>query len=63
MGTSECLLDDSVRFADRAKAAGLNVSLEIWDDMIHMFQLFASWLPEGQDAISKIGAFIQNSLS
>ena len=63
VGTSECLLDDSVRFADRAKAAGVNVSLEIWNGMIHMFQLFASWLPEGQEAISKIGAFIQNSLS
>lgn len=63
VGTSELLLDDSVRFADRAKAAGVEVTLDIWDDMIHMFQLFASFAPEGQEAINKIGAFIQKSLS
>lgn len=51
-----------IRFADLAKAAGVEVSLELWDDMIHMFQMFAALAPEGQDAINKIGEFILKSL-
>ena len=62
VGTAEILLDDSIRFADLAKAAGVKVSLELWDDMIHMFQMFAAMAPEGQDAINKIGEFILKSL-
>ena len=36
----------------------MNVTLEQWDDMIHVFQAFAVMLPEGQQAIEKIGAFM-----
>ncbi|MFX1365763.1 MAG: alpha/beta hydrolase [Promethearchaeota archaeon] len=62
VGTSEILFDDSIRFADRAKSAGIEVSLEIWDDMFHNFQLYAYSVPEGQEAINKIGMFIQRIL-
>ena len=62
VGTAEILIDDAVRFADLAKAAGVEVKLEIWDDMIHMFQMFATMIPEGRDAIAKIGEFIHKSL-
>jgi monoterpene epsilon-lactone hydrolase len=62
VGTRETLLDDSIRFADLAKSAGVDVKLDIWDDMIHMFQMFATMLPEGQKAIDKIGEFILKSL-
>ena len=63
VGTSEILLDDSVRLANRAKEAGVDVKLEIWDDMIHVFQAFAAVAPEGQDGINKIGEFIQKFFS
>jgi monoterpene epsilon-lactone hydrolase len=63
VGSSEVLLDDSLRFVDRAKNAGAEVSLEVWDEMIHMFQLYAYVVPEGQEAINKIGEFIQKSLN
>jgi len=59
VGTSETLLDDSTRLAERAKAAGVDVTLEVWDDMIHVWQLFAPVLPEGQQAIERIGEFIR----
>jgi len=62
VGTSEILLDDSIRLAERAKAAGVNVKLEVWDDMIHVFQAFAAFAPESREAIGKIGEFIQNYL-
>lgn len=58
VGDAETLLDDSNRLADRAKAAGVSVKLEVWPEMIHVWQLFASILPEGQDAIDVIGKFI-----
>jgi epsilon-lactone hydrolase len=62
VGTAEILLDDATRIADRAKAAGVDASLEVWDDMIHVWQLFAPLLPEGQQAIERIGAFIREHL-
>lgn len=52
-------LDDSARLADRAKAAGVDVTLDVWDDMFHVWQVFASMLPEGQQAIDRIGEFIR----
>jgi acetyl esterase/lipase len=59
VGTAETLLDDSTRIAERARAAGVQVTLDVWDDMIHVWQLFAPMLPEGQQAIERIGAFIR----
>jgi acetyl esterase/lipase len=59
VGTREVLLDDSTRFADRAREAGVDVTLEPWEDMIHVWQFFAFMLPEGQQAIDRIGEFIQ----
>jgi len=59
VGTAETLLDDSTRLADRAKAAGVDVTLERWDEMIHVWQFCAALLPEGQQAIDRIGEFIQ----
>ncbi len=59
VGTAETLLDDSTRLAERARKAGVNVTLEPWEDMIHVFQAFAPILPEGREAIERIGAFVR----
>ncbi|UCD57202.1 MAG: alpha/beta hydrolase [Candidatus Hydrogenedentota bacterium] len=59
VGTAEVLLDDSTRLAERARAAGVNVVLEPWEEMIHVWQFFAAMLPEGQQAIDRIGDFIR----
>jgi acetyl esterase/lipase len=59
VGESETMLDDSTRFAERAKAAGVDVTLEVWEDMVHVWPAFASFLPEGQQAIERIGQFIR----
>jgi monoterpene epsilon-lactone hydrolase len=55
VGQNEVLLDDSTRMADRAKAAGVDVTLEVWPDMIHVWHFFAAALPEAQQAIERIG--------
>jgi acetyl esterase/lipase len=58
VGTAEVLLDDSTRLAERARKAGVTVTLEPWEDMIHVWQAFAALLPEGRQAIDRIGEFI-----
>lgn len=63
VGTAETLLDDSTRLAERARAAGVPVELEIWDDMIHVFQMFAPLLPEADRANEKIAAFLRGRLA
>ncbi len=63
VGDAEILLSDSTRVADKAKAAGIDVSLEVWDEMIHVWHLFASILPEGQQAIEQLGEFIRERVA
>jgi acetyl esterase/lipase len=58
VGDAEVLLDDATRVAERAKAAGVQVELEVWDEMVHVWHVFAKLLPEGQQAIDKIGKFV-----
>ena len=59
VGTAEVLLDDSIRLADRAKEAGVDVTLEVWDDMPHVWQAFASFLPEAREALEQCGQFVK----
>ncbi|HVN85689.1 MAG TPA: alpha/beta hydrolase [Candidatus Binatia bacterium] len=63
VGTAETLLDDSTRLAERARKAGVTVTLEPWEDMIHVFQAFAPLLPEGQQAIDRIGEFMRQQFA
>jgi phosphinothricin tripeptide acetyl hydrolase len=60
VGTAELLLDDSTRFAEQAEMAGVDVTLEVWDDMIHVWQSFADFLPEAKDAVARIGSFVDD---
>jgi monoterpene epsilon-lactone hydrolase len=62
VGTAETLLDDATRLADRARAAGVAVDLEIWDDMVHVWHAFAPMLPEAEQAIAGIGAWVRTRL-
>lgn len=62
VGTAETLLDDARAFADAAERAGVDVTYEAWDDMIHVWHTFAAMLPEAQQAIDRIGAFVKEQL-
>jgi monoterpene epsilon-lactone hydrolase len=59
VGTAETLLDDSTRLADQAESSRVKVELSIWEDMIHVWPIFAPVLPEGQQAIERIGKFVR----
>ena len=62
-GSIEILRDDSVRLAQKAKDAGVDATLEIWDDMPHNWPMYAHVLPEGQRAIDRIGEFVRGNLA
>lgn len=57
-GSTEMLLDDSVRAHDRAQQAGTNSRIDVWPDMPHVFPLF-SMLPEARHALGDVAAFIE----
>jgi len=59
VGDAEVLLDDSTRAAEKARAAGVDVTLEVFPDMPHVWHAFAPFLPEATDAIERIGAFVR----
>lgn len=59
VGTAEILLSDATRLAEKAEAAGVDVTLEVWDGMMHVFQAFSSRIPEGKKAVHSIGSFIK----
>jgi len=58
VGDRETGLDDSVRFAAKARAAGVRADLEVYEDMIHVFQQFAADIPQARLAIAAIGRFL-----
>ncbi|MDR8394729.1 alpha/beta hydrolase [Paraburkholderia sp. USG1] len=63
VGDRETVLSDSTELADRARAAGVTAELQVWDNMIHVFQQFPSELVEARDALQSIGAFLRAHLS
>jgi len=60
VGSSETLLDDSIRLAAVAGAAGVRVTLEVWPDMIHAWHLFYQQVAAGRRALASVGAFIRS---
>jgi len=60
VGSDEVLLDDAVQLAERAKAAGVDATLEIYDRMIHVWHWFLPMLDEAQTAVNAIGRFVRS---
>ncbi|MGW1865922.1 alpha/beta hydrolase [Streptomyces mauvecolor] len=58
VGTNEVLLDDSTRMAARARAAGVDVVLDITADVPHVFQSFAGVLDEADEALDRAALFL-----
>lgn len=56
-GSEEVLLSDSTALAERASAAGVYVNLELWPEMIHVFQYFHGMLSDARQAIARMGAW------
>ncbi|MFZ2098340.1 MAG: alpha/beta hydrolase [Anaerolineales bacterium] len=61
VGSDEVLLSDSTSFAERARQAGVEVTLEVWPRMQHVWQFTASFMPEARQAIEQIGKYIKKN--
>jgi epsilon-lactone hydrolase len=59
VGSDEVLLDDARGLGQRAKAAGVDVTVEEWPSMIHVWHWFLPMLDEAQSAVDGIGRFIR----
>ena len=59
---SEVLLDDATRVAERARAAGVEVTLKIWQGQPHVWQLFPHIMPEARDSLEQASRFLLGHL-
>lgn len=62
VGDDEMLLDDSTRWAAAAKAAGVEVTLDVQMGLWHVWQAAAGLVPEADRAVADIAAFINRRL-
>jgi acetyl esterase/lipase len=62
VGGAEILHDQIQRFAEQARAAGVDVDLQLYPDQFHDFQLQASLLPEGAAALEDAARFLRTHL-
>jgi monoterpene epsilon-lactone hydrolase len=63
VGTDEVLLDDARRIDRLAREQGVRSTLEVWDEMIHVWHWFYPQLREGREAIAKLGNFVRTATS
>lgn len=54
----EVLRDDTLRVAERARVAGVDVTLRMWHGVPHVWQFFAAVLPEARESLSDAVAFM-----
>lgn len=59
VGGNEVLYDDAIRMAKKLSLAGVKVSLETYDNMMHVWQIFGGIVPEANKAIDHIGDFVK----
>ena len=62
VGDNETLLDDAQRFAARAREKGVDVTVEVYPEMQHVFQFLAGRAPEGDDAVERLGQWVRPRL-
>jgi len=62
VGDDETLLDDSIRLADRARAAGVDVRIDVFPEMQHVFQMAAGTMPEADEANDRLAEWVRPRL-
>lgn len=59
VGGGEVLLDDSTRFAERLRTAGVEVGVEIAEGLFHGYHFHHGLLPDAKVALASAGAFVR----
>jgi monoterpene epsilon-lactone hydrolase len=63
VGTRELLYDDTTRVAERARTAGVDVTLEVGEGLIHVWPFFGEQVPESVASVARIGEFVRKHTS
>jgi acetyl esterase/lipase len=63
VGTEEILLSDSLRMISNAKKYDVDIKVDIWEGMLHVFQFGWPYLPEAREAILKMADFIEAQIT
>jgi monoterpene epsilon-lactone hydrolase len=59
VGGDEWLLHDARRFAPKAQAAGVDLTLQVYPGMWHVWHILVPFMPESSQAVAAIGAFVR----
>lgn len=59
VGADECLRDDSIRVAEKARVAGVLVELKVWPVVPHAWQLAVQILPEARHSLRETTDFLR----
>lgn len=63
VGSDERMRDDAVLFAERAQAAGVEVTLQVWPEMWHVFHQHYPEVPEAGEAIQAMADYVSSALA
>ena len=58
VGGDEILLDDSIRFTEKARQAGVDIQITVQEGLFHCYPVCAPMFPEATRAMREIGDFI-----
>jgi acetyl esterase/lipase len=59
VSTAEVLYDDVLKFVDKARAAGVAVTLQPFEGLVHWWHLFWRTVPEARQALDQVARFLE----
>jgi monoterpene epsilon-lactone hydrolase len=62
VGGDDTLRDDATRMADKMRAAGCRIEIEVWPHMWHVWHMLVRVMPEARAAVARIAGFMQDKL-
>jgi acetyl esterase/lipase len=62
VGGDEALLDDSLRFETKAKEEGVEIKVDVFPEMQHVFQFMAGMAQEADQAIQQMANWVRPKL-
>jgi len=60
VSAAEMLLDDAMRYVNKARSFGSPTRIQVWPGLLHVWQIFQPEVPEARDAFDRIGEFLKS---
>ena len=60
IGTAELLYDEVVAFAEKARAQGVEVTLQPWPEMVHGWAMLKDFFPQARRSVEAIARFVDS---